>query len=221
MDDARTSSVDLAERDHVLGDGTPRPRCHESPLEDVLNHRLLAEHNCELESRKLLDLEPVIRAADVHHEVVHDMVVAGGDRRSSAESGAGIGAGIGMPLRARLEIGLSPRLVDLLGVTQKLLEQVLHAEDCEVGDGCPAKVLHRGICEERANSVALEQRAHQLVACPGIDSARSVHGTRVVRFYLTVLQRLVVRRFGGITSLGTIVVGQLDVFLILPLARRD
>ena len=76
MDDARTSGVDLFERDHVLGDGAPRPRGHQSPLENVLDHRLLAEHNCEPEGRKLMHLEPGISAADVHHEVVHGLIAA-------------------------------------------------------------------------------------------------------------------------------------------------
>ena len=53
MDDARTSGVDLVERDHVLGDGAPRPRGHQSPLENVLDHLLLAKHHCELQGRKL------------------------------------------------------------------------------------------------------------------------------------------------------------------------
>ena len=79
-DDARTSGVDLVERDHVLFDRAPRPRDFKPPVENVPDHRLLAEHNCELEGRKLMHLEPGISAADVHHEVVHNLVAACDDR---------------------------------------------------------------------------------------------------------------------------------------------
>ena len=47
---ALASGIDLVKRDHVLDDGAPHPRRHEPPLEDMLHHRLLAEHNRELES---------------------------------------------------------------------------------------------------------------------------------------------------------------------------